>query len=133
MNQANVIQFPYAMLAVFVVAVGCGGDRAEVTGHVLRSDGQPVARARVIARSESGASAYGITSEKGQFNLNAGDAGEGLDPGQYAVIIVEDRGRTDNMRPASISTKYADPAQSGLAFTVEPGEHKIFEVTVDAQ
>jgi hypothetical protein len=48
------------------------------------------------------------------------------------VIIVEDRGRTDNMRRPSISAKYADPVQSGLTFTVEPGDEKVFDVTVDA-
>jgi hypothetical protein len=132
MSQLKAIRLPHTMLALLVASAGCGSDRAEVTGRVVRSDGQPLKSARVIARSESGASAYGATNEDGQFSLSAGDAGEGLDPGQYAVIIVEDRGRTDSMRPPSISAKYADPAQSGLAFAVEPGDEKVFDVTVDA-
>ena len=112
-------------------ATGCGDERAQVTGRVVRSDGEPVMEARVIARSDNGKSAVGVTKEDGQFELSSAEPGRGIEPGDYSVIIVEDRGRTDNMRPATISAMYADPSLSGLTLSVQAGESKEFDITVD--
>jgi hypothetical protein len=114
---------------------GCGGDgRVEVSGRVVRADGSPLSGARVIARSEAtGKSASDSTNAEGQYKLGGEIPGDGVLPGEYAVIVIEDRGQTDGMRPASIAAKYADPAQSGLAFSVAPGESKTFDITVDAR
>ena len=113
---------------------GCGGDgRAAVSGRVVRADGSPLAGARVIARSDAtGKSANDATDADGQYELGGETPGDGVPPGDYAVIVIEDRGQTDGMRPATIAGKYADPAQSGLAFSVAPGEIKTFDITVDA-
>jgi len=119
----------YALLVL--VVTGCGDDRAHVTGKVARADGSPLSKARVIARSDSGKSASDVTDQEGRFRLSASEPDGGMEPGTYAVIIVEDRGRTDNMRAASISAKYADPAQSGLNFSVAAGEEKTFDITLD--
>ncbi len=114
---------------------GCGGDgRAAVSGRVVRADGDPLSGARVVARSDAtGKSASDTTDAEGRFELGGETPGDGVPPGDYAVIIIEDRGQTDGMRPASIAGRYADPAQSGLAFTVAPGESKTFDITVEAR
>ena len=129
-------RFKAVGLAVLAALLcGCGGDgRAAVTGRVVRADGSPLAGARVVARSDTtGKSASDSTNAEGRFELGGETPGDGVLPGDYAVIVIEDRGQTDGMRPASIAGKYADPAQSGLAFSVAPGETKTFDITVEAR
>lgn len=118
---------------ILLVVLGCGGDRAEVSGRVTRADGSPLVGARVIARSDvTGKSANGITDSDGRYVLSTADADDGVPAGDYKASVIEFRGNGDNMRPASISTKYGNPDESGLAFAISGGEEKVFDVVVDA-
>jgi hypothetical protein len=123
-----------AAFGVLLFALGCGGgDRAEVSGKVTRADGSPLVGARVIARSDAtGKSASGITDDDGNYALSTVEPGDGVPAGDYKASIIEFRGMGDNMRPASISTKYGNPDESGLAFAIAGGEEKVFDVVVDA-
>ena len=122
-------------LAIAILICNCGcsdGDRANVTGRVVRTDGAPLVGATVIARSdETGKSVTGVTDANGSFQLGGAEPGDGVLPGEYGVIVMEYRGRPDNMKPPSIADKYADPASSGLMFSVQSGEDKVFDIAVD--
>jgi hypothetical protein len=115
------------------LSAGCGGsDRATVTGKLMRQDGSALAGARVIATSsESGKSAYGATDEQGRFELGVAEQGDGIPPGDYQVVIVEDRGDPDNRRMASIAAKYQGAATSGLRLIVAAGEKAELNATLD--
>lgn len=122
-----------AAFGALLLAIGCGSaDRAEVSGKVTRADGSPLVGARVIARADAtGKSANGLTDSDGSYVLSMIEPGDGVPAGEYKASIIEYRGSGDNMRPASISSKYANPDESGLAFAVSGGEEKVFDVVVD--
>jgi hypothetical protein len=122
-----------AAFGALLLALGCGGgDRAEVSGKVTRADGSPLVGARVIARSDAtGKSANGVTDNDGHYFLSMVEPGDGVPAGDYKASIIEFRGTGDNMRPASISLKYGNPDESGLAFAISGGEEKVFDVVVD--
>jgi hypothetical protein len=122
-----------AAFGALLLALGCGGgDRAEVSGKVTRADGSPLVGARVIARSDAtGKSANGVTDNDGHYVLSMVEPGDGVPAGDYKASIIEFRGTGDNMRPASISLKYGNPDESGLAFAISGGEEKVFDVVVD--
>ncbi len=117
---------------MLTLLAGCGGDLAFVAGRASRPDGKPVVGANVIARSEvSGKSVSGVTDSDGHYSLALPESGAGVPPGEYKVAVVENRGMSDNMRPATISAKYSNPDQSGLSFTVVAGDDKVFDIVVD--
>lgn len=122
-----------AAFGALLLALGCGGgDRGAVSGKVTRPDGSPLVGARVIARADAtGKSANGITDNDGQYVLSTVEPGDGVLAGDYKASIIEYRGMGDNMRPASISLKYGNPDESGLAFVLSGGEEKVFDVVVD--
>jgi hypothetical protein len=113
--------------------VGCGGgDRSAVVGQLLRQDGSPLAGARVTARSDkTGKWASGYSDAEGRFSLGTVQVGDGIPPGNYYVIIVEDRGGAENLRPATIHERYANPGSSGLTVSVEPGETAELNIKLD--
>jgi hypothetical protein len=123
-----------ALALVFVAMVaGCGrSEHAAVSGTLLRRGGTPLVGARIVATSkETGKSAYSTTDDAGHFELGVGENGDGIPPGNYDVIIVENRGDPDNRRPPAIAAKYGDARTSGLQVSVEAGETKQLNITLD--
>jgi hypothetical protein len=134
MNQALQIKVRRRLALVAVgglMAAGCGGDVGRVSGRVVRTSGEPLAGASVIARcEESGVSCYGTTGADGRFELSTGETGAGVPPGTYHVVILERKASRDAVTRPTIAAKFGDPAQSGLSFTVASGEHATLDVTV---
>jgi hypothetical protein len=112
---------------------GCGSsDRASVTGKLLRSDGSPLVGARIIATSaETGKSAYGTTDKDGEFTLGVVQEGDGVPPGDYKVMIMEDLGDPDNRSRPTIAAKYRNPEMSGLSLSVEAGQNVELNQTLE--
>lgn len=129
------LQVCSAMWLVVVIGLfGCGpAGGAKVSGTVKQKDGTPLAKARITARCEStGRWASGVSDESGNFILGTEKAGEGLPPGEYTVIVVEDQGDWDHPSPPKISKKYANPVLSGLQFRLE-GDDTVLEWTLDSK
>ena len=122
-----------ALLLSLMFSTGCGNpERATVSGTLLRKDGTPLAGARVIARSnETGKAGYGQTDGHGRFELGVAEESDGIPPGDYYVVIVEDRGDEHNRRPPTIAAKYRNPSTSGLALTVKAGENAELNATLE--
>ena len=111
MSQRTVIrdQWTTALPAALLMCVcsGCGSsDRAHVSGTVVRHDGSPLVGAKLIATSaETGQSATASTDTNGHFDFGTGESGDGIPPGNYNVVIVEDLGDMDNRRAPTIAVK----------------------------
>jgi hypothetical protein len=119
---------------VVLGCVGCGSDLADVQGSVS-IDGQKVlgaddVRGTVVfaPREEGLPTGSGVLNEAGQYAIFVG-ANEGLKPGPYSVSVTVTRIRpaaTEGGTPSGqllSPAKYANPRQSGLEVTVEPGSN----------
>jgi hypothetical protein len=130
---ANRLFFVFSTIWLPIAFTGCGkAGVASVSGTVVHQDGTPVVGARIIARSsESGKSANGETDANGHYELSRVVSDDGVLPGEYYVIVMEDRGDENQRRPATIAAKYTKPATSGLKFSVQPGEKTTFDMKLD--
>ncbi len=122
-----------ATLLLAATIVGCApSDRSPVSGRVLSHDDAPLVGATVTARAnDTGKWGSGVTDAEGRFTLGTQTPGEGLPPGEYYVIILEDRGDL-NQRPATIPERYSKASASGLTLTVKPGESAQLDIRLDA-
>ncbi len=75
--------------------------------------------------------ANGQTDASGHYELGTEKVGDGVPPGDYYVIVLEDLGDERVRRPATIVTKYAKPSTSGLKMSVTAGEKKAFDMSLD--
>ncbi len=116
-----------------LLSAGCqGSDVGEVTGKALRRDGTPLVGARVIARSvATGKSATASTDSEGQFELTSSESTDGIPPGEYRVIIMEDRDGMGVRPKPTIAAKYGNATYSGLTFVLEAGEAKVMDLSLD--
>lgn len=132
-RNANVSALVALAVILMASASGCNSDgRIGVGGRVTRDDGSPVVGARVIFRDpKTGHTASGITDQEGRYELGSGKVGEGILPGGYFVLVQEDRGDWDSLKPPTIHPKYARPSDSGLAFKVEPGGETTYDIVVE--
>lgn len=114
--------------AALIAGAGCGGsDRGDASGTLMRQDGSPVARARVVARcNDTGATEHTSTDTNGYFKI-----GDGLAPGDYDVFIAEDLGDPDNRSKPTIAAKYSDAATSGIKIHVKAGEATKLDLKLD--
>lgn len=122
-------------MGLALLAGGCGGDLARVAGQISRADGTPVVGALVVARAESiGKSATGQTDGEGRYALGGAEPGGGVVPGDYAVIIIEERPSLDGGGgQRSFPARYGDYAKSGLTFSAAAGETKEFDIKLEAE
>ena len=115
--------------------IGCGGpSKSSVSGKVTRKDGSPLAGARIILRSEEmKKSAHGVTDEQGLYVLGTAEKGDGIYPGKYAVMVVEDLATddVDTAKPSTIAAKYKRADSSGLSLEVKAGEEQVFDLVLD--
>lgn len=123
--------------AWLVAVVGCGGaNLARVTGTVTYQ-GKPVDGAVVSFRCEqAGKMATGTTDLQGRFTLTTHPDGAGAVVGTHTVTVAKfaapagggpaasmddmvAQAKAPPLPPANaLPARYADPAQSGLTFTV---------------
>lgn len=123
-----------AVMGLALLAAGCGDDLARVTGQITRADGTPVVGALVVARAESiGKSATGQTDGEGRYALGGAEPGGGVVPGDYAVIIIEERQSLDGGGQRTFPARYGDYAKSGLTFSAAAGDSHEFNIQLEAE
>jgi hypothetical protein len=124
-----------AAVLPLIVSLAAGGcqrtDKVTVSGRIVRQDGTPLKSATVIARSnETGKWATGTTDADGRYELGTANAGDGIPPGDYHVVIMEDLGDS-GQRPPTIPAKYGSQTTSKLQLTVGGGRKVVFDITLD--
>jgi hypothetical protein len=116
------------VVLLLLLAGGCS-DKASVRGRITRTDGSPVVGARVIFRSAAtGKSAHGMTNTTGDYQLGVMEKGDGIPPGEYTVVVVEDLGEWENPKPSTVHQNYRHPSTSGLSVILEPRERRVYDL-----
>ncbi|ADB18261.1 hypothetical protein Psta_3600 [Pirellula staleyi DSM 6068] len=113
-----------------LVAAGCGGLEASVSG-VVKLDGAPLTKGDVAFHPVGkGTAAYGVVDGSGKYQLSTGtDAG--LLPGDYVVTVVVTEevplqpGAAPLPPKVTSPIKYSDKGQSPLRVTVKAGSNDI--------
>lgn len=135
------LPFPFASgLLVLAVFGGCGRSNGPVTipvrGEVLYQ-GSPLKEGLVVylpKNSDDSRQASGKIEADGSFVLTTFKKGDGVVPGEYAIVVypydspagaertreqIEAAAQTGAPRPATmIPERYSDPAASGLTDTI---------------
>jgi hypothetical protein len=127
-----------ALIALAAATVGCDrSGHATVTGNVKRADGSPIVGARVIARDEqTGTSRTGETDSQGAYELGESSSADGVPPGNYSVVVLPERlslSAERGSKRVEIPEKYQKHSTSGLTFSVQTGEEKQFDITLEGR
>ncbi len=121
----------FVLTVLFVAGCGSAG-RLPVSGTLTTSDGEPLVGARISVRcDETGDWATAVTDTEGHFELGGEQAGDGVPPGAYYVVVEEDRGDWDEPKPRKINPKYERPAKSGITLNVPPGGDVQLDLKLD--
>lgn len=137
-------------IAALTATVGCGGDRASVSGRVTL-DGMPPANATIYFQPERGPLAQSVLDGEGGYELGVPGAGRGVAPGRYRVYLVATASEDEELaksqfteadynagkRPAIPKMqlpagfeKYYSAAMTDLVREVAPGSNEInFDLT----
>lgn len=124
----------HALMVASLLTAGCGNDYdAFVTGRVTLA-GAPLTRGTVSFMPQSaGPPASGSIAADGIYELRTGRA-ESISSGPYIVTVTANEPPTQAqgedggplpLGKAITPRWYADPATSGLAYTVKPGKNEI--------
>src|SRR5262249_53791670 len=126
------------VLLLCALEAGCGSGIYPVQGKVVWKDGKVAKELEgshvVFDNTEKKVSARGVVQADGTFQLTMIKTNDGAYPGDYKVMIVEDRKNANAegtlLMPAMLDTRYADPKTSDLSAKVTSGPNNI-TLTVD--
>ena len=126
------------ILVLSGVLSGCGSGVYPVEGTVIWKDGTSAKELEgshvVFELAEQKTSVRGIVQADGTFRLSTHTPNDGALPGEYKVVILEDRKNANKagtlLAPALLDPRYADLKTSGLTATVKPGANTI-KLTVE--
>lgn len=120
-------------LAVIAVA-GCGRSGLHpVRGRVAFADGSPLPTGRVVVSYGDGKASSGSINPDGTFRVGTLKQSDGMRPGTYRVAVkdayVEVQKNGETVSEPLIHKRFADPATSGLEFTVP--DKTVWEIVVE--
>ena len=120
-------------LAVIAVA-GCGRSGLHpVRGRVAFADGSPLPTGRVVVSYGDGTASSGSINPDGTFRVGTLKQSDGMRPGTYRVAVkdayVEVQKKGETVSEPLIHKRFADPATSGLEFTVP--DKTVWEIVVE--
>jgi|LakMenE18May11ns_1017448.scaffolds.fasta_scaffold9867875_1 hypothetical protein len=120
-------------LAVIAVA-GCGRSGLHpVRGRVAFADGSPLPTGRVVVSYGDGTASSGSINPDGTFRVGTLKQSDGMRPGTYRVAVkdayVEVQKNGETVSEPLIHKRFADPATSGLEFTVP--DKTVWEIVVE--
>lgn len=132
-------------IAAIGATIGCGGDRASVSGRVTL-DGKPPANVTIYFQPERGPLAQSKLDADGAFQLAIPGAGRGITPGPYRIYLAVTASEDDELaksqfteadynagkRPAKQKVqlpagfeKYYSATTTDLVRNVKPGSNEI--------
>jgi hypothetical protein len=111
------------IFSVLVVVAGCSNsDLHRVSGQVTFGDGSPVTVGRIVVSYDDGSSSWGRVQKDGSFRVGTKIDGDGMRGGTFRVAVKDAIVPTENGEPGGfkqiVHSRFADPATSGLEFTV---------------
>jgi hypothetical protein len=117
-----------------VAVVGCGRSGLHpVRGRVAFADGSPLATGRVVVSYGDGKASSGSINPDGTFRVGTLKQSDGMRPGTYRVAVkdayVEVQKNGETVSEPLIHQRFADPATSGLEFTVP--EKTVWQIVVE--
>lgn len=132
-----------ANVLVLIWLAGCSGENDGRIARVpasaeIHHQGQPVAGATVtlVPQAADGSAAFGTTNGSGVVTFGTFDAGDGVVPGDYVVIVskieieelttMDQYGTLEVRDRELLPERYGSPETSGLAITVSEGEQNAF-------
>lgn len=112
----------WAVICVIVgLVAGCGrSDLHRVSGQVKFGDGSPLTVGRVVVSYEDGTSSWGRVQKDGSFRVGTKKDSDGMRGGTYRVAVKDAilPGEKPGEFLGVVHPRFADPATSGLEFTV---------------
>jgi hypothetical protein len=132
-------------IAALAATVGCGGERASVSGRVTL-DGKPPANVTIYFQPERGPLAQAALDADGAYQLEVPGTGSSVAPGQYRIYLVATASEDEELaksqlteadynagkRPAKPRVqlpagfeKYYSAMTTDLVRNVEPGSNEI--------
>ena len=112
-----------AIFIILGIVAGCGrSDLHRVSGQVTFGDGSPLTVGRIVVSFEDGTSSWGRVQKDGSFRIGTKKDSDGMRGGTYRVAVKDAILPTENGEPGEfkqiVHPRFADPATSGLEFTV---------------
>ena len=126
--------FPAAVVVAAVCLPACGRSGLHpVRGRVSFTDGSPLPTGRVVVNYEDGKASWGSINPDGTFRVGTLKQSDGMRPGTYRVAVkdayVEVQKNGETVSEPLVHKRFADPATSGLEFTVP--EKTVWEIVVE--
>ncbi len=123
-----------AVVAAAVCLPACGRNGLHpVRGRVSFADGSPVPTGRVVVSYGDGKASWGTIKPDGSFSLGTLKQSDGMRAGTCRVAIkdayVEVEKNGEKISEPLVHKRFADPATSGLEFTVP--DKTVWEIVVE--
>ncbi len=123
-------RLPFLLLMLAVA--GCGNSHEATVFGIADLDGMPLETGMVTFHpSAGGASAYGVLTEGGRYEIKTGDK-RGLVPGKYYITVEATEpyeegppGATPRIPRTLSPSRYGNVRTTDLIETIEPGAHEI--------
>jgi hypothetical protein len=114
MKRAMPSVFRSLLLGIVILpSTGCGGSGTVSVKGVVTLDGEPLPKATVsFMPLGEGRAAYGVTDAKGNFRLTTFKSDDGVLPGEYKVLVMEEGEEKQNPKTFSEDDKKA--ARTGM-------------------
>lgn len=118
--------------AFYLSACGRSGLHT-VRGRVSFADGVPVPTGRIVVSYGDGKASWGSIKPDGSFAVGTLKQSDGMRPGTYRVAVkdayVEEEKNGEKVSVPLVHKRFADPATSGLEFTVP--DKTVWEIVVE--
>lgn len=129
------VQLTAGMIVMAACLVGCGRNGLHpVRGRISFADGSPLPTGRVVVSYGDGKASWGSIKPDGSFTVGTLRQADGVRPGKYRVAIkdaclIDAKENGETVSEPLIHQRFADPATSGLEFTVP--DKTVWEIVVE--
>ena len=127
------------LLLLIPLCSGCSNELTPGVGRIVFDDGEPVRSGSIEFRSVTDRTRFSSRiGPGGEFDLADADGRKGIDPGDYAVIVLqivmtEDLAIHEHTHGHTVPRRYADYHTSRLEYTVAPNQTEPIKIVVGVE